>query len=98
MPTRERTQPRAPARSAVPSEPGMRVTMTVNFSPEVGSLIAKAAKIRHQRPSVFVKDAAVQEANRVLGIEPPRDAADHGGEEHADGDERGDEHVDEDAP
>lgn len=51
-------------------QPNMRAVISISLPPDTGRLLGRAAGIRHQSLSGFIRDVAVREANRVLGIEP----------------------------
>lgn len=53
--------------------PRLRTSMQVGMTGDQHRLIARAAAVRMQPFSTFVRDAAVREANRVLGIEGTND-------------------------
>jgi uncharacterized protein (DUF1778 family) len=53
-----------------------RTVVPVHLPEAAQSVIERAAAVRHKPRSAFMRDAAVAEANRILGIEPgePADA------------------------
>lgn len=50
--------------------PNLRAVLAVSLPPAVGRLLTRAAAKRHKSVSAFLRDAAVEEANRILGVEP----------------------------
>jgi len=76
MPTREK---RARTNERDTDADAGRVTMTVNFSGGSIGPVARAAKLRHKPPSTFVRDAAIEVANRILGLEPDDERAEDTG-------------------
>jgi uncharacterized protein (DUF1778 family) len=58
-----------PARTRARKRPQLRTSMQVGMDADQHRLIGRAASVRHQPFSTFMRDAAIEKANRVLGIE-----------------------------